>query len=297
LDAARISAIGSALYAACRPINDADGATQEARDLAKSLRESGMGLREQIMASVARLSHEGQWTAREVDAGCKAAAGMINDKASEKTLATFISQVKNAAHPLVASRYEAITTVVNDAWAAETEQLGIDKSSPAPLRKAFSRKFHALISVFVATTKGENPANNVDSLISFASERDPDLAADKVAKRIGAIINDLLAIHVDFPDVVLQTVAEALSNITEKTLEKSRADKLARQRDTFGAGRLENATPVTTPAEMPKATSKPRSPFVTKVTPPHAPAPAAMDDDIDALINGENTLMAMSAAA
>lgn len=221
LDAAQINDIARQIRGAVLPILSADSDTKDAKDAAMNASQAGVSLREDIMIALAGLSQKGQWSEREVSAAAARAASMTNSK-EDKSLATFIGETKRAMHPLVRSHVPSLIDLRDVAWDAETEASNLDKkNTPTPLRKAFARKYHMLITMFGEAQEG-NIFEDTASVIAFAELNDPSLDYKKVHKRLAKIKEDLAKFYHDFPVDDIQLCVDTLNEVTEKALKASR---------------------------------------------------------------------------
>ena len=221
LDAAQINDIARQIRGAVLPILQADSDTKDAKEAAQNASQQGVSVREDIMLALAALSQKGQWSEREVSAAAARAASMSNSK-DDKSLATFIGETKRAMHPLVRSHVPSLIDLRDAAWDAETEAWNLDKkNTPTPLRKAFVRKYHMLITMFGEAAEG-NVFEDTASVIAFAEAHDPSLDYKKVHKRLAKIKSDLAAFFHDFPVDDIQLCVDTLNEVTEKALKQSR---------------------------------------------------------------------------
>jgi hypothetical protein len=275
--------IGALIQSAALPSVGAADAKAEARLVLEGRAEDERGIREGIMLRLAFLSSVNKWSVDEIDAGVKCAPKGLNDETSEKTMKTFVSEARNSMHPLVRDRFTDITTVVNDAWNDEQVEIASAKAAgvaaDAPIKKAFSRRYHALVRTLKAIVKDGRSITTVVDFVAFARDCDPDHNPERIAARVEKISKDLRDFFVDFPHEDLKLTADYLASIDVDALIKARAAKLAAQ---SGAG-------VGVPAEPPepaKPASGQRSATAKVVSPAPAPAPASTGEvDIDALLN------------
>ena len=138
LDLKRVSAIAKAMFDTCAPLRGQISAVEAANDALTDARESANGTRGAILTKVAALSASDRWTKDEIKAATKAAIELINDK-SERTLATFLGELRRAADPATRDIFPALVDVCHRAWNAEVDQHKMDNDLPMPIRKAFGR--------------------------------------------------------------------------------------------------------------------------------------------------------------
>ena len=194
-----------------------------AKDAADQAGENKLGTRMAMMAACATASHNQQWTEGEITSVTKAVVAANNgDKSRAKTVGTLVSEIRNAAHPGARAHVGTIIDVAGSMWDA----LEADKSDGAtnPLKTCWSRRYHMLTGLFKQAADG-NVLTDPDDIITYARANDPSKNAERVAKRIAKIVEDLRAMHADFPDEDLGMVCDTLGKLTEADLVASRADR------------------------------------------------------------------------
>jgi hypothetical protein len=142
-----------------------------------------------------------------------------------KSIATFVGEAKRAMHPKVRDDFADILAVRDAAWQAEDDARQIDKAAPAPIKKAFARKYHFLITLLGEAAE-DKWYTTVEECVAFAESRDPDFDPAKVFKRLEKIREMLSAFHADFPVGDIEVCADFLSKITQKELIDARNEKL-----------------------------------------------------------------------
>jgi hypothetical protein len=216
----RIRNIANDIRQMCNGITSYDLDKADLTAQAKAAGEAAMGAREGIMQRIAQMSVASNLTEAEVRGACALAASMGNDK-TDKSVSTFIADVKRAAHPNVRDRFDTLFALRNDAW--EMEQL--DKEGGQPIKKAFKRKYHALNAVLTAVLDGVT-LDSVADFVAYAEARDPDLDPKKVKARLDKIRDDLAAFVQTFPVGDLAACVDLIGAITVKELTDSRAPKV-----------------------------------------------------------------------
>lgn len=296
MNAQRVAYIADKLSQTCAGVTGALSDLDDAKIATSAAAEAATSKREAIMSVVAGMSFTDGWTAQEIKAAAKAATEMHNNLTTAKAMATFIGEVKRAAHPNVCDHFQALVSIRDAAWQAETEQLSLDKASPAPLRKCFKRSYHALISAMAACEEG-NVFRTCDDMVNYAKTHDPDHDADKVAKRLAAIHATLAAFYVDFPVEDIGFCVDTIATITKDELTKARAKRLSDQAATNTT--VVNVAPTTTVAAAPVPEVAPLNPAklvkafqATATVVPAAPAPEI--DVIDDIL-GDNLQLASAA--
>lgn len=227
LDARRVSDIAEAMFQASRPFVGTYDLIQDAKDAKTAADEDHASSREGIITTVAALSTAGNWTLGEIKAAVALAAKKVNgDDRAAKTHATFISEIKRVAYPLVRAHIPDFITLRDTVWDLEQEQLDLDKSSPTPVRHAFKRRYHTLLSGLCGAAEDGLIIVTPAELTAYATLKNPDLDAAKILKRLDKIRQDLADIAVDFPVEDIAHCAQTLENIEKVTLEAARERKL-----------------------------------------------------------------------
>lgn len=222
LDPSRVSDIARQIRGAVTPFLGANQTKVDAAEALQGAADGEVSMREAIMVSVASLSQQGQWTQSEIGAASGKAAAMSNN-VSEKALATFIGETKNAMHPQVRASVPDLINLRDVVWSAETEMRKLAKDNPTPLRKAFARSYHLMIALFKETAEGRRFLTCQD-VLDFAAERDPDLDLDKVKARLDKIRETLVAFYHDWPVDDIQVCVDALNEVDKKALRNSRGE-------------------------------------------------------------------------
>lgn len=246
LDAKRVANIARDLYNTCQSLSAEKLAEDDAKEALDDAKAQTTSKRETIMGLVAELAYTDSWTLREIDVAAGEASKLHNDLNTKKAIQTFIGEVKHAAHPLVREHFTALKSIRDAAWDQESEQLAIDKAAPAPLRRCFKRRYHALVGAMLATTKGA-AFYAEDDLVRYARAHDPSLDAQKVFKEITAIIAKLDGMYVSFPADDLGHAKDILGKITWNELRAAQLEREeeanARYSDSKSSAQAENITP------------------------------------------------------
>lgn len=241
----RAASIAAAMYGALQPLSAAIDTETEMNEAAKEAKEQGVNVREQVMGVLADLAHTGAWSEAEINSAAVLMAkseGGPGNKALPKTVQTFVGEAKRAMHPAVREHFDNIVSVRDEGWQAEVDRLKADKSAPAPIKKAFARKYHVLVTLLGEGAQGrfyETP----EELVDFAKRRDPSLDADKTYKTLEKIREQLAAMVANFPEPDLVAGLDTLNKVTAKTL----ADSLERDEEP-------NDTAAGKPATVPSTT-------------------------------------------
>jgi hypothetical protein len=217
----RIKIVADQIRAVCEPIAATVLAENDAKKSVKRTSKEGITTRETIMAKLAKLSVEEQWTDDEIDG----AATYIKSNAdqTEKTVAVLVSQIKVAAKPLVRENFGSIITVINDAWAEEQDakEAGLE----TPLRKLKARRYALVCHILVQIAEKKlAPTFDADDLLAYAESKaeEKKIDAEKARKKIEAIVKQIDELHSVFPYEDLRAASANLRNIDVYDLEESR---------------------------------------------------------------------------
>jgi len=218
VQSARITDIVRQIRGTALPFLGAYDEASDARDASQAAANRLTSSREGIMSALADLSMKGQWSAGEVKAASKIAADASRNE-TESALATFIAETRKAMSPKVRMHVDALISVRDKAWEAEKLAYNEDKTTPTPLRKAFSRGYHCLMQMMGEAEEGRI-IDNVPALLGLAADKmtAERLDISKVMARLANIQAQLQAFHNDFPVDDLQLCVETMGEITEKAL-------------------------------------------------------------------------------
>lgn len=271
IPASRIATIAAQIEGVISPLVPAAKDAKGLRDAWQVKNADNVGLRVKMMGEVASLSETNGWLEDEIETAAKMVVSLHvklqndpdagKDKFAKTTLSQMVSQVKLAAHPKVCVNFSHLNTLLDTAWAYEDALREAEKElADTPLRKAFQRKYHALVGLMKAMKSNFKFANE-EALVEYARANDPDKDAEKVSKRVQKVIASLNAIYQDFAHEDLKSAADFLGQINSHDLLKFKrvAEELVTEDTT--------TTPTTT-----QATS--------------TPEPAEGVFDTDAIING-----------
>jgi hypothetical protein len=221
----RSHTIANAIRAALEPMTSADALRDEANETLNGAKTGAVNAREQVMSNLADLASQGDWTEQEINLAA-VLMGKQSNAELPKAVATFVGEAKRAMHPAVRDDFANLRTVRDEAW--ETEELArtIDKKAPQPIKKAFARKYHLLITLLGEAAKG-NWLTTTAEIVAFAEVRDPDIDADKAIKALTKLREQLATIAANFPDVDLVAAQDMLAKIvTAKQLQEARDELL-----------------------------------------------------------------------
>jgi hypothetical protein len=244
----RSHTIANAIRAALEPMTSADALRDEANEALNGAKLEAVNARELVMGKLAELAGQGAWTTQEIDVAAVVMAKQSNAELP-KSIATFVGEAKRAMHPDVRDEFANILEVRNEAWDAEELARSIDKKAPSPIKKAFARKYHVLITLLGEAAKG-HWLTTVDEVTAFAQARDPDVDADKALKALTKLREQLATIAANFPDADVVSAADMLTKIvTAKQLQEARDELLG----------VSQTQSVTKPSKFTKAAAAPNA--------------------------------------
>jgi hypothetical protein len=251
---ARIADIAAKIRGACIQIGPHVDELGSLADTASAVREELQTSRLSIMASVADMSSAGAWTTGEIAKACARAAETGNaspgDK-SAKSIATFISEMKNVASPKVRDRFAVILKVCESVWqdeedARDSAPKDERKSVPMPVHKWRTRKYHLVSQVARDVNADKFTDITNDGLIAYAIANDPDHNAEAIERRLKSMRDQIQGMYDDFGYDEFQTVMEYLADATAAKLKASRDEMLARNQPAAPPSVV--ATPVVIPS-------------------------------------------------
>jgi hypothetical protein len=206
-------------------MTSADAMRDEANNALTEAKDGSVNARELVMGNLAGLASQGDWTEQEINLAA-VLMGKQSNAELPKAVATFVGEAKRAMHPAVRDDFANLVGVRNEAWEAEELARTIDKKAPQPVKKAFARKYHLLITLLGEAAKG-NWLTTTDEVVTFAQARDPDIDADKAMKALTKLREQLATIAANFPDVDLTAAADMLAKVvTPKQLQEARDELL-----------------------------------------------------------------------
>jgi hypothetical protein len=219
----RVSDIAAQIRGACSAILDTQEGIITQQDALNATRDDNRSVRLQAMVAVADMSASGKWFPGEITAACKHAAesGNRQDKAA-KSLATFISEMKNCADPKVRDQFKALVSAVETAWADEAQAVKMDENAPTPLRKCWARAYHAVSSMARHIKEHGGTYTTAQAIVQFAEDHDPAFDVKRVHKRMQSLVTELQAMFREFPHDEIKTAADFLELVKPEDLVKAR---------------------------------------------------------------------------
>ena len=225
----RVNDIAEQIRNTCLAITEPHREMLGHKDAAKELNGTLNNERLRIAQEIADLSTKGKWTESDIKEATKRAAKGGNDTKgkkdrTDKTLATFISEVKLFAAPKIRGQAKDIIAFCAEAWEAENVQLADPdtEASELPVHKFTKRLYHLTMSVTRAVNKGVT-VHSAEDVSEWCKLNDPDLDHEKIAKRLENVIDLLNDIVRDFGNQDVAQAAEFLGLVTADDLRNSRA--------------------------------------------------------------------------
>lgn len=259
---ARAVEIEDAIFKAGYRITDPESAHAAASEAKKLTDSDRLNVREVIMGDLAAVSEAQAWTEGEIKHAIvlysrRVSNGDKNDK-SLKTMATFVSELKNAVHPNVRAFFPDIVKVRDEAWEADEMR----EKGDQPVRKVWARKFHMLTRLLTFAVE-EQYFDTVENVFELAKRLDPAHDAAAVARKLSTIRKQLEQFQVDFAlgeDV--DDVIGFLAEIDEDKIRAYRMERVAKLRggentttevvESSQASKTVVSVPKTTPKTTPK---------------------------------------------
>jgi hypothetical protein len=251
ITAERLDAIVSDINSVVSDVRGAIIEQAEATEALDTATESGRNVRETVMERIARLAVANTWSEQEFDVASRAFA-KTNNSATDKSLSTFVSECKIAAHPDVREHFAAVLSVRNECWAGETALPdGVEK----PCKAAWKRQYHMLRALLSAVRDtGLGTVRTPTDVLEFARRVIANPAPATALKAIERIAADLGKLATFWPDDDITAAIDNLSHITLDTL-KAIADARTKGEDARLAAH--KITPAHTPAEASTPTPTP----------------------------------------
>jgi hypothetical protein len=228
----RVVDIAKQIFAATQGMLDDDQLVNDANKALKDAADGRVTGRIGILVTIGNLSSAGQWSDKDIaNAVHHATDKLANDPDRKKSLQTFASDIKAAAHPNTRDQVARIHALCNQVWTAEKEAAELDKSVPKPCAKAFKREYHMFKSALVGYKDGTLVLAGPSDVVYWANQNDPDFDTKKVMKKLESLAAEIAGIKANFPVSHFTGIEEFLSEISEDTLKAARDEQLAKQRD------------------------------------------------------------------
>lgn len=193
-------AVTQALSMASTAIGDAT----DARANANAESAKALNSRETIITRLANAAKVGGWSSDDLADTVKDVLKARN--ATKGAVAQFASEIKRACTARVRPHVEDLFKLAREAFETEGEEVAAaqeagEKKPATPLRRAFSRSYHAAIAAFKSVGDGERDFRISEDFVEFANHviRTRETNYNNVHKRLMKIRDELRAFHDDFP--------------------------------------------------------------------------------------------------
>lgn len=207
-------AVTQALAMAGSAILDAS----DARSAANAESAKALNSRETIITRLANAAKAGGWSSDDLADTVKDVLKARN--ATKGAVAQFASEIKRACTARVRPHVEDLFKLAREAFDTEGEEVAAaqeagEKKPATPLRRAFSRSYHAAVAAFKSVGDGERDFRISEDFVEFANHviRTRETNYNNVHKRLTKIRDELRAFHDDFPLDGIDACVEFLSAI------------------------------------------------------------------------------------
>jgi hypothetical protein len=196
-------------------------------DIVQGKRDNELVTREGTLRTLAELSTQNAWTAQQVDKGAALVAEANNGAKLPASVKTFANELRVVMQPGTREAFPSIMDAALAVWADEDLAKALNgKDADMPARKAWKRRYHVVMSATQALPTRGRLLDAPDLITAYARECDPDIKADKAAKRIKAMMDELSTIALNFPEQDVKAAFDTLSKVKVETLEAARAAML-----------------------------------------------------------------------
>lgn len=184
-------------------------------------------LREKLLRDAAAISFASAWLDNDaIAAGVDQAvternAADGNDK-TPATIKTFSSQLKLAMDTRVRAVVPHIFDIGTQAWDAEGEMLTADSDAAQPLRVAFKRRTHMLVTLLRQVREHGATFADADAIVAYGIACDPAKDDEKIAKKLAALRKTFDGFYSEFPLASFKAIDGFLATIKAKDLREAR---------------------------------------------------------------------------
>lgn len=277
----RTSDIANALNSACMAIYEDTEKQLSHKMAATALNQPLTQTRLDVVETLAKLSHAQKWTAKEIKGAIKLAAKNSNAPKDDKAAAsvkTLRSEMKLFCDPELRSDVPDLIKFCEDAWAEEEMQ---EEELPKPVKKLFSRKYKLVLGIVRAVKNDDASFGSAYDVIEYCAANDPDEDAEKVAKKLERIADQLDEIFQEFHNDDIHTCLDYLRTLEAKDLLDSRA--VYRAAEQANAAPQRPLQPVAPASPRPEAVKSPEAvqPVVDGAFDPLA---GTLNDEVDMML-------------
>lgn len=228
--AQRIQDIAAEIANATRAAIGAREAMNEQKEAFQEAASEAGARREELMGTVAALSHAGAWEPNEVTSACVLiGSAHMNTETSKKSFETMQGEIKKAAHPRVREHFATLLTHRNRIWSEEAAMLQADKeNADTPAKRTFSRAYHMLVRMMgalIGETKKDGtwkvePVDVTDegALRDWIASIDPRYDPTVVVRKMKSLLDDLTACARDFPIPMVTDLADFIKAHTPEEI-------------------------------------------------------------------------------
>ena len=216
---ARITGLAGQAKSLIEPFHAANMDKAEAVDTAKKAGDTEVSQRETVMGALAAFSVSQSLSVSDIKAVSKKVVSAFNDKATQRTIETFMGECKHAMHPKVRARFVTITRLRDQCWDSEVDLTKVDSDAATPMKNAFKRKYHMLTSLCGAVEDDlqvVTPEDVLQHAERIIAERRAD--CEKAHKRVAKVIAEIQAIYQDYPLDDLTSAIQSLQDVTVDAL-------------------------------------------------------------------------------
>lgn len=216
----RLNTVANQMRGILSDVNDADDVRIAAAEASNAASGEAVNARELTMIKLADLSLKNNLELHEIGAVLRIVK--TGNAQTPKAIETFMGEAAHAMHPAVRKYVPGIVALRTNAWDLERANFEAGgKDTPQPIKLAFSRKYHLLITMFTEAKVGKY-LRTVQDVIEFCEGRNPLLNAETQAKRVQKAVAELMAVYAHFADDDLKSAADVLAQVTKETLAASR---------------------------------------------------------------------------
>lgn len=277
----RTNEIASALSNACMAIYEDTEKQLGYKAAATALNTPLQNTRLDVVRELARLSHAQKWTVKEIKGAIKLASKQSNapkDDKAANSVKTLRSEMKLFCDPDVREDVPDLIDFCEQAWADEEMAKAAEEGASTPIRKLFSRRYKLVLGVVRAVKNDDVSFASAEDVTEYCENNDPDEDAEKVAKKLERIVDQLNDVFDEFHNEDISACLDYLREIEAKDLLNSRA--VHRAGDSVAQKPVEAVKPVAatpTPA-------KPETPPSDVADGAFDPLATTLNDDVDMML-------------
>lgn len=261
----RSNDIADLIAKACMAIYSDTDAQLDLKAQAKAYDAPLQNTRLDVVEELAKLSHAQNWTLKEIKSAIKIASKASNAPKEDKAAAsvkTLRSEMKLFCDPEIRADVPDLIEFCKAAWDEEDLALAADKDAATPVRKLFSRKYKLVLGIARAVKNDDASFGSHEDIADYCEENDPDEDAEKVAKRLERMTDQLQEIFDEFHNQDISACLDYLREIEAKDLLNSRASH--RAQDALAGAAAKPLQPVKPASATPPAPTPPQAPAASE---------------------------------